>query len=430
MKKIATKLLVGIFMFLIGINSILAATGTITISGVSSTTIGNTISVTVRASASKIFYCQLFTTYDTTRLKLVSGSTTIQYEADDVINGVSSVSRTYRFRAIKTGTAYVKVTAGSAGMNINTSGQSISYATKTKNITISNPVPKSTNNYLSALLIENATLTPTFNKSTLNYSVSLEPLTTSINVRTALEDSKARVSGGGTVSVVEGLNTINLVVTAESGATRTYKILATVQEQTPVIVKIDNNSYTVIRKKGLYIPPINFEETTVKINNEDVLAYTNKKLNLTVLGLKNSKEVIKLYTYNKNKYEEYKNINISGLDLYVKDITNDLFPRYDEVNIKIGINSINALSFNNSNNNYLIKGINTLTGKEDIYSYDKKNNTLQVYYNDYNKSLLKEIDNYKLICIGLLSVSLILLIVLIAFVFKKKKVKKHKKATE
>ena len=430
MRKIITKLLIGVFIFLIGINNVFAATGTISISGVSSSTMGNTISFTVRASASKIFYCQLFTTYDTTRLKLVSGSTTIQYEADDVINGVSSVSRTYKFRAIKTGTAYVKVTSGGIGMNINTSNQGIVYSTKTKNISINNPVPKSTNNYLSALLVENATLTPVFSKSTLEYSVVLEPLTTSINVRTALEDSKARVSGAGVVSVVEGLNTINLVVTAESGAKRTYKILATVQEQTPVIVKISNDSYTVIRKKGLYVPPINFEETTVKINDEDVLAYTNQKLNLTVLGLKDSKEVIKLYTYKNNKYEEYKNITINGLDLYVKDISHNLLPRYDEVDIKINNVNIQALHFNDSNNNYLIKGINTLTGKEDIYSYDKKNSTLQTYYDDYNKSLLKEIDNYKLICIGLFSVSVILLIVLISFAFKKKKVKKHKKATE
>ncbi|HOZ54110.1 MAG TPA: hypothetical protein PKY25_02140 [Bacilli bacterium] len=430
MKKIISKLLVGIFIFLIGINEVFAATGTITISGVSSTTIGNTISVTVRASASKIFYCQLFTTYDTTRLRLTSGSTTIQYEADDIINGVSSVSRTYKFKAIKTGTAYVKVTSGGTGMNINTSNQGIVYATKTKNITISNPVPKSTNNYLSALLVENATLTPTFNKSTLAYSVSLEPLTTSINIRTALEDSKARVTGGGVVSLIEGLNTINLVVTAESGAKRTYIISATVQEQTPVIVKINNENYTVIRKKGLYEAPLNFEETTVKINNEDVLAYTNKKLNLTVLGLKDSKEVIKLYIYDGKKYEEYKSITINGLNLYLKDISNSILPKYEKVSIKIGNTSINALSFNNSNNNYLIKGVNTSTGKENIYSYDKKNNTLQIYYEDYNNSLLKEIDNYKLICIGLFSVSIILLFVLIMFAFKKKKVKKHKKETE
>ncbi len=430
MEKIIKKLLVGIFIFMIGINSIFAATGTITISGVSSTTIGNTISVTVRASASKIFYWQLFTSYDTTRLKLVSGGTTIQGDADDVINGVNSVSRIYKFKAIKTGTAYVKVTSGGTGMNINTSNQGISYTTKTKNITISNPVPKSTNNYMSALLIDGVTLTPTFNKTVLEYSVSLEPLTTSINIKTALESSKARITGAGVVSVVEGLNTINLVVTAESGAKRTYKILVTVKEQTPVIVKIGKDNYTVVRKKGLYEPPTNFEETTLKINNEDVLAYINKKLNLTVIGLKDSKEVIKLYIYDGKAYKEYKTITVNGLNLYVKDINADLLPKYKKVSIKIDNTNINALSFNKSNSNYLIKGVNTLTGKENIYSYDKKNNTLQIYYEDYNKSLLKEIDNYKLICIGLSSVSVILLVVLIMFTFKKKKVKKHKKAVE
>lgn len=427
MKKIINKIFIGILTFCITTMVVNAASGTVSISGVSTTTTGSTITVTVTARASNIFYWQLFTTYDSSRLKLVSGDTTIQGEAENATTGIGSVSRTYRFTAIKTGPAYIRVTSGGSGMNITTAGDAISYPTTTKNITINAPAPKSTNNNLSALLIDGVTFTPEFNKNTLEYSVLLDATVTSINVKTALEDPKAVVTGNGVISVVEGLNTINLVVTSESGVSKTYIVLATVKELTPIIVKIDNVEYTVARKKEMYEAPQNFEETIVKINKEDVLAYKNKKLNLTVLGLKDKKGIVKLYTYNGKEYQKYNNVTINSINLYLKDIPNKKVPKgYERVDISIEKEKIAGLSYKDSKTNYLLYGINTLTGKENIYSYDKKNNTLQIYYPKYSNDLLEAIKSYQLMCIGLFSVSLILLLVLILFTVKKKNIKKQK----
>ncbi|HHX32884.1 MAG TPA: hypothetical protein GX713_01500, partial [Mollicutes bacterium] len=63
--------------------------------------------------------------------------------------------------------------------------------------------PKSTNNYLKSLSIEGASLTPKFNKSTLEYSVELEPKTEKIKISAQLEDSKSSLKGTGTITVSE-----------------------------------------------------------------------------------------------------------------------------------------------------------------------------------------------------------------------------------
>lgn len=79
------------------------------------------------------------------------------------------------------------------------------------------------NNYLSSLavngnyLFEKATNTKEFN-------LNLDSTTTSIAVDATKVSSKATISGVGSISLKGEKQTVSLVVTAENGATRTYKI--------------------------------------------------------------------------------------------------------------------------------------------------------------------------------------------------------------
>lgn len=397
-KIIVMILLISYALLGFDIKKVNAATGYFSISSSSSVTVDNTFTVTIKATGSKIFYWQYYVSYDTTKLKLVSGSTTIQGEADDATNGTNLVTKTLKFTALKTGTAYISVARGDADMNIDTNFNSVSYTTAKKNISIVPIVAKSTNNNLASLAIDGATLTPTFDASVTNYAVEFASNTTEMNVTASAVDTKASITGAGKVALVEGVNNVNVVVTAESGATKTYTIVATVKEPNPIEVTVDNVKYSIVRKKALYQAPINFTETTIKMGNEDVLAYTNEKIG-NVIGLKNETGEISLYLYDadKNKYSPYNSVTIDSINLYLKELTDKskLPDDYERTSLTLSDKNVIAWNYDGNEKFYLIYGVNTLNGEESFYLYDKERETMQRFYDDQINDLEKQIKNDK-----------------------------------
>ena len=96
---------------------------------------------------------------------------------------------------------------------------------KTYTITVTRTSPSSNNN-LSNLTVNNKTVT-NFNKNTLEYTLpNVSNETTSLLVGAVVEDTdKAQIkSGTGTVNLNIGDNTLNIVVKAENGDEKTYKL--------------------------------------------------------------------------------------------------------------------------------------------------------------------------------------------------------------
>ena len=96
---------------------------------------------------------------------------------------------------------------------------------KTYTITVTRTSPSSNNN-LSNLTVNNKTVT-NFNKNTLEYTLpNVSNETTSLLVGAVVEDTdKAQIkSGTGTVNLNIGDNTLNIVVQAENGDEKTYKL--------------------------------------------------------------------------------------------------------------------------------------------------------------------------------------------------------------
>lgn len=429
MKKIIkiflTTLLITITTFTYGMKDVYAASGTFSISAPSNVVIGQTFSVTFKATASKIFYWQYYVSYDASKLKLVSGSTTIQGEADNATTGVGSVSRTLKFTALKAGNASFSIASGDGAMNIdaNFPPSRITYKTVSKTIEITSPVPKSTNNKLDSLLIDNVTLTPNFSTDVTDYTIELEPTTIEINVNATASDSKASITGAGKRTVAEGENKIEVVVTAENGSTKTYNINAIVKEFKAIEVTVDGKKYNIVRKKGLYEAPINFEETTIKMDDENVLAYTNPKIG-TVIGLQNDKNEVNLYLYNEkgNSYTAYKTITIDGINLYLKTVedTSIIPPGYERSSLKINEDVLITYNYNGSKDNYLIYGVNTKTGKEAFYQYNKTLSKIQPFDNTQICDLQTQLKLYlnviiviSVVTCALLTTSIIMLIKLV-----------------
>ena len=92
----------------------------------------------------------------------------------------------------------------------------------------------SPNNKLSSLSAEGYSLTPSFGKDTESYNLIVNTSVSSIQVNAAAADSKASVSGAGSIPLNGSTIDIAITVTAENGSARTYTIHVVKQDGGPV----------------------------------------------------------------------------------------------------------------------------------------------------------------------------------------------------
>lgn len=302
---------------------------------------------------------------------------------------------TLYFTASNVGTATITVTAydvSDLSGNEYSGSRSTSVSVIKKNTSTPIDINKtySDNNYLSELGIEGYELDKAFDKDTLEYNVTLEPGTSTINVIATKEDDKSNVRGNGEVSVTEGINTIEIVVTAENGNERIYKISVRVDEKDPIEVNVNKSKYTVIKRREVLNKPEGYEETTVKINGFGIPAYYNEITKVTLVGLKDEVGNIKLYSYNPSngKYLKYNEYAFNKMNLYIHE---DLKSKYDSTQIKINDEEVTAYKLKGVKGYYLVYATNTLTGYEGYYLYDTEENSVQ----RYNTALLDKVTSEK-----------------------------------
>lgn len=412
-------------LFFVGINNCNAASISVS-SNSSNVVVGNTVKVTVTVS-SDVAAWDFTIGYDSNKLRATSSLDSGMHAAS--ISSLHSRSYTLTFKAIASGSANVYV-SDAALYDDNGSSLGVSKGSKTFTIKTQAEIEASysKNNYLSNLSVDGVDLSPSFNKDTLEYSVSLDPETKSINVNAIVADSTASVAGTGSHEVTEGDNNIQIVVTAQNGTTRIYTIVANVKEYDPIKVKIDGKEYTVVRKKDDIKAPDGYEETTVTINGEEVPAYKSKVTKYTLVALKDSKGNQNLYIYEKDKYTLYKEYTFNKVILYPIELsTKDIPKGYKKFKITYNDEKIVAYKLNKSSNYALIYGLNVETGKEHLYMYDSNEDTLQIYNDEETKILNEKLDLYLKVILGGSVLIVILLFIIIMMLVKNRKTKKKNK---
>lgn len=104
------------------------------------------------------------------------------------------------------------------------------------------PVVASSDNNLNNMSVSGYTISPAFNKDTLEYSVTIPNEADAIIVNTEKSDSKATVAINGATGLQVGENTVEVVVTAEDGSSKIYKIKVTREEKVEVPVEKDKDA--------------------------------------------------------------------------------------------------------------------------------------------------------------------------------------------
>ncbi len=119
---------------------------------------------------------------------------------------------TLKAKMPSSGDATIKAT-GISGTNPSYANLSASDITKTIRVTSSDAT-------LSSLTVSGASFT--FNKDTTTYNLTIDAASTTIAATAT--DSHAKISGTGSKTLKYGKNTFTVVVTAESGAKKTYTL--------------------------------------------------------------------------------------------------------------------------------------------------------------------------------------------------------------
>jgi hypothetical protein len=297
----------------------------------------------------------------------------------------------------------------SDGVNTKVSGS--------KNVTVTLPRTKSSNNKLSSLSVEGFDITPAFSSSINEYNVTVPSTTEKITINAKVADAYASLNGTGEQTVVAGINTFEIVVTSETGVSNTYKLNVNVIDQNPIKVTIDKQNYTVVKEAKNLTKPDLFDETTIKIGEFDIPAFKNEISKYTLVGLKDTQGKIKLFIYDNGKYIKYNEFVSNRISIVFLKIST-IPSSFRKENVKINNETISGCK---KDNIILLYGLNLENGKKNYYKYDNVEKTIQLFnideYEEYENSKNKLIHYIY----GLCSISLLLLIIIIILLIKNKK---------
>ena len=261
-----------------------------------------------------------------------------------------------------------------------------------------------------------------FDKNKTDYSISVPNDTKSVKIGATAEDGKARVNGIGDFEVKEGDNLIEVVVTAENGDKKTYKLNVVVVEATPIEVKVGDTTYNVVRKADLLPNALaTFEASTTLIKGEEVPCYHSNITDFYLIGLRDEDGEIDLYRYDakEDRFYVYNQLQLGGI--YIALLDGDTPNGYKLGTVKIGEKEYSA--FIKDGAYPLLYGINLESGEKNYYSYDDNEGTIQKLLKSAGTSAIAK--KTSVIIYGLIGLCVLEFIVLIASVSSKnKKLKK------
>lgn len=400
-----------IALFFTWINPVYAASLAISASSKSITT-GGTVKITINA-------------------KGLIGKFSITSSNGNVLSGgtnsvwLENESKIYTFTAKSVGSATITVNP----IDVSDSNGNSYSGSKSVTVSVVKPREKSTNNNLKSLSIEGYNISPEFNKNTLEYTVNLESNVEKIKINATKEDGYASVSGIGEKEVQEGNNKFDITVTSETGSSKVYTINAVVKDSNPIVKKVNGKDYTIVKRASALTKPLSFDESTIFIDNTEIPSFYNEILNITLIGLKDDNGNISLFKYDKDqdtliKYDFLK----SESRTIIFENTDEKIQGYQKQTININNIDYELYQSDIDSNYVLIYGTDLETGNKSWYSYNIKEQTIQVYMsniiNEMNDNFDKTIKEYKLVVLSMIILSIILLLIVVIQLSSKNRLKK------
>lgn len=235
----------------------------------------------------------------------------------------------------------------------------------------------SNNTYLKILQISDYKLE--FNKDTFEYNLEVESNVTKLNIKYETEDTKAEATIDGNNDFKEGLNKINILVTAENGETATYVINVT---KLPKNYEVENDEKKIIAALN---NKTDYEQVIVKVTSSDDLIITK---DIVAALIKSQKTIT--YSVMKDSLIKYSFIlNGSLFNDYDDEINYSvLFNNNEDDNLNTIIGNRKNIVLDFDHNGVLPTGTVFRLYVGD--TFENGNNLYLYYYNTLGKLELKQ----------------------------------------
>jgi len=239
-----------------------------------------------------------------------------------------------------TGTGKVSLKPGKNTVTITVTSES----GRVKTYTVVINKPASSNNNLINLDVSKGTLTPTFDKDTTSYKVTLPYEENTIDVIANIEDDTATVTGNGNYKLNVGLNTIKVNVTAQNGSIKTYEIDVTRKTAVSALLKnLEVKNYDISPKFDSntleYAVTVDNEVTSLSLTTEtldpgatvEITGNENFKVGLNQVNIKvTSSDGSKTETYT---IDVTRQVYANNFLSYIMLSSGTLTPKFDKTNL-------------------------------------------------------------------------------------------------
>lgn len=134
------------------------------------------------------------------------------------------------------------------------------------------PLPSQTgnnNNFLDKLSVDVCSLTPSFDRYTMDYAAQVEGEVAEAIITATPNHKDAKVSGAGKVKLQPGENVIPVTVTATSGEKRIYTVTITREAEVEVMPTVTSDTYTIGEIVTGVAPDVKVEDFLKKITVKD-----------------------------------------------------------------------------------------------------------------------------------------------------------------
>lgn len=199
-------------------------------------------------------------------------------------NWTSGNQMQFKFTVLKEGVSRLEISAVDETGNVVESYYSDGnpVAQSFAGVTI-NAVKPSTDTTIGSLFVEGYNMSPTFSKTTYEYTLNVPSNVTQVNVVAKKGDNNQTITGTGKINLNYGQNRVRVVVKAQDGSSRTYQIMITRADDRTGDTSLQslNVSNTSIK----YQNGVNSYEATVSrsIDNVLITAITTDP-NATLIG--------------------------------------------------------------------------------------------------------------------------------------------------
>lgn len=388
-------------------------------------TVGSTVKVTVTVggtgtSAGKVGAWEYCVSYDSSKLTLTSPSSSCVL---DGIAGFTAASTTFTFKVNATGSSTVSVKNVAlydfkTEEKIAANAGSVTITGKTQ-ADISNPktdTPKSKNAYLKTLEVVGYTLTPEFKKDVTNYEVTVPSDVSEVAINAFKEDMTSTIRTPDVrdidhIALTEGINKIEISVTAQAGNKVKYIVNIIREEDNPLTVKVDGKDYAVLKSLENITVPRYYSEGTMEIDEQTVPVLESDVIGYKLIALKDEEGNVNLYYEDNGNYKKYIEITDESLVLIPANVREYVKGYEQSKEIKIGSNDA-LVYYDDANSDFvLLYATNVSNGETAWYVYDIKEGTLQRYVSKEGDAV-KETSSSNYLTLGFAFVALVGLIVI------------------